>query len=136
MVLERGRGHAAREIGDASQFRQTQDSLRGMIAHGHPVLIGKLARFVQDLHRNGGFAHVVEQRCKAEVGQFSFGIAGAIGQRNGQEGDIDRMIMGVLIMAAKSGKTENRRFVVHHEIDDVLDRPLRLFEADRSPLTD
>jgi hypothetical protein len=43
--------------------------------------------------------------------------------------------MCVLIVAAKSRKAKDRGFVVYHEVDDVLDGPLRLFETDRSSLT-
>src|SRR5262245_24761765 len=45
------------------------------------------------------------------------------------------MVMRVLIVAAESRKTKDRRFIILHEIDDVLDRSLRLFKADRSSLT-
>jgi hypothetical protein len=42
--------------------------------------------------------------------------------------------MCVLIVTTKGCETEDRGFIIHHAIDDVLDRSLRLFEADRSSL--
>ena len=76
----------------------------------------------------------MEQCRKAQVSQFRFGIAGAVGQRHRQQRHIDRMIMRVLIVATKGRETEDRGFIIYHAVDDVLDCPLRLFKADRSSL--
>ena len=38
--------------------------------------------------------------------------------------------MGVLIVATKGGEAEDCSLIIHHTIDDVLDRPLCLFKTD------
>ena len=42
--------------------------------------------------------------------------------------------MCILIVAAKGREAEDRGFIIHHAIDDILDRSFCLFKADPSSL--
>ncbi len=74
----------------------------------------------------------MKQRGQTEVRQRHLGVAGAIRQGDGQQGDVDRVIVSVLVMASQSSQTQQGRFILHHQVDDVLNRALGLFEIHRA----
>ena len=85
-----------------------------MVPHRDPFFVGKLAGLIQDFKGDRRFAHVVKERGQAEICQRDLGIAGTIGQGNGEQGDVDRVVVSVLIVASQSGQSQDGGLVLHH----------------------
>ena len=81
------------------------------------------------LGRDRRLAEIMKESRQSQVGKLGFRIPDPIAQGKRQEGHVHGVVMRVLVMAAEGGEPKQDRFVIHHEVHDVLNGPLGLFEA-------
>ena len=74
------------------------------------------------------------ETCKSQIHERCLGEADARGESEREQRHVDRMVMCVFVVAAESGESENHRFILLDQVNDILDDPLGFSKVRSLPL--
>ena len=123
-MLERPLHDPRRERVHPLELEQLLDAEDRVAAYDRPLLLVERPGLVENGERDAGLADVVEQRRHAQIDETVLDDADALADGDRKDADVDRVVVGVLVVAAQVGEAEQvglrREELVDHRLHDPL----------------